>query len=180
MIKNIYAVPRIAISNALSSALKAKGSGTNLLISIATYEDHALIKEPSQRLRLQELGYIDFLALFFADITQDKLVSARMSGYLEPEGFRMFSYDQGRAVKNLVDAHKFEEIDRLVVHCDQGLCRSGAVAAWAFRYLSQDGLYGGAERKFWTDNREITPNLYVANVLCDISGMKFNEDDFRY
>jgi predicted protein tyrosine phosphatase len=178
MIKAIYAIPRIAIAHPLQSNMSAKGSGRNLLISINTYSDGMLITEPGHVVRLKELGYIDHLSLAFADCTAGELHRYRMAGNIEIPGFMLFSYDDGRAVKAFIDKWMFETLDRLVIHCDKGQSRSGAVAAWAFYYLSGQGLYGKTKDQFWADNREISPNEHVAKILCEVSGITFREEDF--
>jgi predicted protein tyrosine phosphatase len=178
MIKAIYAISRVTIANPVHSDLSARGSGKNLLISINTYPDGMLITKPGHVKRLIKLGYIDHLSLVFGDITAGDFQNFRMTGNNEAPGFKLFSYDDARAIKKFVDQWKFEEIDRLVVHCDKGQSRSGAVAAWAQYYLTQQGLYGRTANQFWADNREIAPNRYVAQVLCEVSGMVFKEDDY--
>jgi predicted protein tyrosine phosphatase len=178
MIKAIYAVSRMAIAHPLHSDTNAKGSGRNILISINTYPDGLLITEPSHVERLKVLGYLDYLSLTFADITAQELFSFRMKGGMENMGIRLFSYDDARAIQAFIDKWKYEEIDRLVVHCDKGQSRSGAVALWAQRYCAQQGLSGFTEKQFWPANREISPNKYVGQVLCEVSGMKFDPYDF--
>jgi predicted protein tyrosine phosphatase len=178
MIKAIYAVPRLAIAHPLHSDMNAKGNGRNILISINTFTDVVLITEPSHVERLKVLGYIDYLSLVFADITAQELFSFRMSGGIEGTRARLFSYDDARTIQAFIDKWKYEEIDRLVVHCDKGQSRSGAVALWAQRYCAQQGLSGFTEKQFWPANREISPNKYVAQVLCEVSGMKFDAYDF--
>jgi hypothetical protein len=59
-----------------------------------------------------------------------------------------------------------------------GQSRSGAVALWAQRYCAQQGLSGFTEKQFWPANHEISPNKYVGQVLCEVSGMKFDPYDF--
>ena len=168
MIKAIYAVPRLAIAHPLHSDMSAKGNGRNILISINTFTDGVLITEPSHVERLKFLGYLDHLSLTFADITAERLFSYRMKYGMENEGIRLFSYDDARAIQAFIDKWKYEEIDRLVVHCDQGQSRSGAVALWAQRYCAQQGLSGFTEKQFWPANREICPNKYVGQVLCEV------------
>jgi predicted protein tyrosine phosphatase len=163
MIKSIYAIPRIAIAHPLFSNLSSKGNGRNILISINTWMREKLITKPGHIERLKELGYIDHLSLVFGDGSN---------------GTKQFSYDDARAICAFVDKWKDSEIDRLVVHCDQGQNRSGAVAAWAFHYLSQQKLYGKTADQFWADNKEIAPNETVARILCEVSGMKFRGEDF--
>ncbi len=178
MIKAIYALPRVAIALPLHSNIDAKGSGRNLLISINTFEDGKLITEPSHVKRLQDLGYVDHLSLAFGDCTAEELFQFCMSGNAEQPGFRLFSYDDARDIQSFVDKWKFDELDRLAIHCDQGQSRSGAVAAWAFLYLSTQGLYGKTADGFWADNNMISPNPHVAKVLCEVSGMKFDPKDY--
>jgi predicted protein tyrosine phosphatase len=178
MIKAIYAVSRMAIAHPLHSDSSAKGCGRNLLISINTYRDGMLITEPSHVERLKELGYIDHLSFTFGDITSEELIAYRMKGNLEDPGFRLFSYDDARAIQEFVDKWKYDQIDRLVAHCDKGQSRSGAVALWAQRYCAAQGLSGFTETQFWSANREISPNRYVGRVLYEVSAMKFDPEDF--
>jgi predicted protein tyrosine phosphatase len=177
MIKTIYAAPRITIYQALHSA-SARGSGRNVLISINTYPDAMLITEAGHVKRLIELGYIDHLSLAFGDITAEALFSHRINGDMEAPGVSLFSYDDARAIRAFIDKWKYEEIDRLVVHCDKGQSRSGAVALWAQRYCAMEAMSGFVETQFWTANRAISPNRYIGRVLFEISGMPFNEKEF--
>ncbi len=178
MINTIYTISRTAFAYSMTDS-NAKGSGRNLLISINTHADGLLISEPRHHERLRELGYIDCLSLAFGDVTFDEVMSYRFSGRNEAPGFRLFSYDDARAIVAFVEKYKYDTIDRLLIHCDKGQSRSGAAAYWAWKYLTKDNLCLWTESKFFSSNRGIFPNTYVGKVHCEVSGIPYNKEEFN-
>lgn len=59
----------------------------------------------------------------------------------------------------------------LIVHCDAGISRSGAVGIFACRYLKLD------ETRFRKENN-ILPNSYVYDILCNISQLHADYEKF--
>ncbi len=179
MINAIYTMSRMQLGYSINDK-NAKGSGRNLLISINTQPDGLLISEPQHHTRLRELGYVDCLSLAFGDVTFDEVMNYRFSGRNEAPGFKLFSYDDARAIVAFIDKYKHGNFDRLLIHCDMGKSRSGATAYWAWKYLSNDNLCPWPESKFSSSNKTISPNTYVAKVLCEVSGIPYTKEEFDF
>ena len=77
----------------------------------------------------------------------------------------LFNDKLAKQIINFVNTYK-DKIDTLIVHCDAGESRSGAVGVWANRYLELD------EKEFLENNKKIYPNSYIYNILYSVSGMK--------
>jgi len=76
-------------------------------------------------------------------------------------------------VKSFDEEHQLQSyLTMLVVHCDAGVSRSGAIGLWACRYLGCD------EKEFRRDNPFIHPNTLIYETLYIESGMKESYKDF--
>jgi predicted protein tyrosine phosphatase len=129
------------------------------LISIYTVPELRLIRYPEEK-KLFEMGCVKTLSLCFRDIIPS-----------EP-GSDVGLFDEAHAyrIKDFIDS--LHGIEKIVVHCDAGISRSGAVGLWACRYLGQD------ESVFRANNPQINPNTHVYDTLYVISGMKASYQDF--
>jgi len=115
---------------------------------------------------LESLGCHEILSLRFSDISSTQYHS--MSKYKNhKKHLVLFSDNHAKQIIDFIDRQKDKIID-LVVHCEAGISRSGAVGLFVCRYLGLD------ERKYRDDNPEIEPNHYIFNVLYKVSGMKSN------
>lgn len=110
------------------------------------------IRDPDKRavkVRAQP-GLRGVLSLAFHD-------AEPVRGFQLPGGIRLMTEDQARDIWAFV-RQRPAEVGTIVVHCEQGMSRSPAVAAALCTGL------GGDDREFW---REYMPNMYVYQRMID-------------
>jgi predicted protein tyrosine phosphatase len=156
MIKHIYTKARREIEHAIVTSSKLSEQ-TWALISIWSGEE--LVTPFKNRDVLESIGCLEVLSVRFSDITKDEFEKHNLSECI------LFSEDSAREIIKFVDKINGMDIPDLFIHCAAGICRSGAVAAWANRYLNLD------DKEFMSNNRHILPNTYVLKLLNDISGI---------
>ena len=101
----------------------------------------------------------DILTLQFDDIEK------------QLEGNILMTIDQGKQIKEFIDKHK--DITNIVVHCTAGISRSGAIGCCLARYLNDDDEYLLKTGKY-------IPNKHVYKIMCEVLGLKYSEELFRY
>jgi len=109
-------------------------------------------------------GCSKILNVFFDDITDKDL--GKMGGHI------LFDRLIACQIISFIDTLKAAYINTLLIHCDAGISRSGAVGVFACRYL------GLNEDKFRSLNTNIQPNQYVYDLLYQESGMKKAYENF--
>ena len=97
-------------------------------------------------------GLRDVLVLAFHDAEPGE-------GTLPPPGIRLMTADQAQEIRRFVERHK-DDVGAVVVHCEQGVSRSPAVAAALCK------LMGGDDGRFW---REYQPNPHVYRLVLEAS-----------
>ena len=102
---------------------------------------------------LSSLGMNQILQLEFNDTSPDEKRIA------EDELFTI-----GQA-KQIIEFAKKSSANNLIIHCDAGVSRSGAVGLWATRFLNQD------ENEFKEKHPQIAPNPFVLGILMEESGL---------
>jgi predicted protein tyrosine phosphatase len=177
MIKRIYAVPRQMVGEIITQSTAGSVATQSLLVSICSSKRERILSEQKHFDMLKSYGFGRVLELFFVDTTLEEFPQFIAQHPGNPT-LHLFSHEDARKLVDFINENKYGDIDRLLVHCDAGKSRSGAVAAWAFRYLSREGLVGKTSDQFWADNRQISPNPYVAKILCSVSGIEYREEDF--
>lgn len=177
MFRQIYAVPRMVVRNLITHHKRGDIQTRSILISIFTDLNQRLITQESHRELLRTYGFVDWLELAFIDVTPGDFAQY-ISVRGDAAGHQLFSHEQAGLIRNFVDKYKNEDMDRLLIHCDAGQSRSGAIAAWAYYYLNRHGLVTFTPDKFWASNKDISPNPFVARMMCEASGMEYLEADF--
>lgn len=117
---------------------------------------------------LKEMGCIDFHNSCFMDITKEQYERLNRTIYMEN---MLFNENRAQQIIDFVNKVK-DSCERLVIHCDAGVSRSGATGLWASRYLGLD------EKKYCDNNTGIQPNPYVLEILSEVSGMKKEYEAF--
>jgi predicted protein tyrosine phosphatase len=126
---------------------------------------------------LQKYGLQKYLSLEFWDISNSDYKNVKNSF---PQ-CKIFSKDQAKKVIDFLDIIKKDDNDNvLVVHCDAGISRSGAVGTFACDYLNLD------YNEFIKENPYIMANQYVLRTLrecagltyCKNSGVALTDEDF--
>ncbi len=117
---------------------------------------------------LKEMGCVDYCNSCFMDITKEHYEKHNRTIYMEN---MLFDIPRAEKIIYFLNSIK-DKCERLVVHCDAGVSRSGAVGLWATRYLGLD------EKKYSDSNLGIHPNLHVVDILSEVSGVKKEYRDF--
>lgn len=160
MINQIVVVPRLVIENYIKDDNASYWENWSL-ISISTSEEQIVPDKEN----LLHKGCNDFLECVFADVTDKEYNEFKKFYPIE-----LFSKETARKIIDFINKIKgFSDI--LVVHCDAGISRSGAVGLFACRYLKM------SENEFRKQNR-VLPNMYVLGVLNEESGLKDEYQSF--
>ena len=86
--------------------------------------------------------------------------------FVDLSTLKLFSVSQAEEVITFINLIKDAEEDAvLVVHCDAGVSRSGAVGTFVCDYLGLD------YNEFMSENKGIMPNPYVLKLLRETAGM---------
>lgn len=177
MIKKIKILPRALVEYLITDG------GTNVidrdtttpwaLISIFGVTDDndrkpnvLITKEIEDSNILRNLGCHYHHNSCFADVTQDEYNRAKDIIYLEN---LLFDEERAKAIIEFIDSVK-DKVERLFVHCDAGVSRSGGVGLFATRYLGLD------ESNYLKENPYIYPNRWVVGTLSKVSGL---HDDYE-
>jgi len=165
---NVYVLSRQEIEHIITSHYKKFNKWA--LISIYNMSGPLLNECTKEILRL--IGCHKTLSLKFSDISNTEYY--RLINQFKTRAVNrlfLFSTVQAKKIISFVDRINTNTTD-LVVHCEAGISRSGAVALFACRYLNLD------EQQFWQLNKrkgkhkQIQPNRYVYDTLYHVSGMK--------
>ena len=115
---------------------------------------------------LKKIGLGSYLSLEFWDITD----SPETIKALKDGGFRYILFTDLQAkqtVKFLEDRKNEAGDDVLVLHCDAGISRSGAISEFACE------LFGHDRQEFIKENPYLNPNPMVLRMLRESAGMDF-------
>ena len=116
------------------------------IISIYSHPDEELFT-PDNLIKVRKLGCHEVLSLMFQDADPEK----------EDTDFP-FTLDHAQQIKNFLD--KIRDMDKemmLLLHCDAGISRSGAVATFSSSYLDIDYR-----------DEYIKPNPYILRTLNNL------------
>jgi len=170
-------INEVKIYNRFNMDMFAKTGGLNFpyhnrpwyLISI--YCDDDLLLTEENKSVFKEMGCRLSLPLSFWDITDKQAVKIsegkdKHSKRLQ-EGMTLFNTEQAKDVIGfIISCDQDDETDGvLIVHCDAGISRSGAVGTFAVDFLHLD------YEKFTKINPCLRPNYYVLRVLRNMAKM---------
>jgi len=162
MIESIKVVSRRWMSD------KIKNSG----ISYASWYLIS-IHGPSRKLlnnrkigEIGRMGCCGYLSLCFYDMTDNEKVSG---------DDKLFNWRQAQEIISFgEDINKGKDKSVLIIHCDGGVSRSGAVSTFLNDYYGLD--FNGFKRK----NPQIKPNHYILRVLKEEGGLGINKDNSMF
>ena len=142
------------------------------LISINDTLEDPLINDKRFH-NLPTVGCLKAYSVVFSDITAKEY--ERFDARTQSEVTLFTRKHAGEIIDFL---KKLDEAEVLVVHCAAGISRSGAVGAFASRFL------GINHREFYSKNFRIHPNYHILSLLNEVSGMDsrymtFWEDSFK-
>jgi len=116
--------------------------------------------------KIGEIGCCGYLSLCFYDMTDSEHVS---------DDDKLFNWRQAKEIINFGDGiNKGKDKSVLVIHCDGGISRSGAVSTFLNDY------YGLNFRDFKKRNPKIKPNHYILRVLREESGLGINKENSMF
>jgi predicted protein tyrosine phosphatase len=157
---NIICVPKQAIINVvvLQENLKFINGNWALISIIETPKIPFL--NPQREKILYNLNCKYLLKLAFGDVKPTYSYEDEI----------LFNKDHARQIISFVN--NLKEIDTLVIHCHAGVSRSGAVGVFLAKYLNVDF------EKFKEENKNISPNEYILDLLMEESNSKFEIEPF--
>ncbi|MFA5313595.1 MAG: hypothetical protein WC375_09835 [Methanomassiliicoccales archaeon] len=144
----------------------ARGEITGLperwyLISIYTNPSQLFLTD-SACISLRRQGCVGMLPVMFADATESNFEAVKTK---EPHTV-LFGDNEARQIMAFIQGAKRDTQPAvLIVHCDAGVSRSGAIGTWINDFLEMD------YSKFKKNNPYIQPNPHVLKKMRDISGM---------
>lgn len=153
MVAKIRVVPR---EIALDLAKKGNTTGLAVISICSKKEDIIFTEEIKKKLKCD-----DIITLVFADITETDLkIVPELS-----KRYPIFTADKAQEILNFLNHLQKKDIKLLLVHCDAGISRSGAIGIFAVRYLGLD------ESEFRKKHKYIGPNSMVYDILMEVSGL---------
>lgn len=139
------------------------------LISIHT-DDDPLLTDVNQNV-FKEMGCRSAISLKFWDITDTDAARISQQHGAQAEKFKkdmvLFSTEQAKTVIGFLSScNQDDENDGiLIVHCDAGVSRSGAVGTFAVDFFNL------SYEDFIKANPYLRPNYYVLRILRKMAGM---------
>jgi predicted protein tyrosine phosphatase len=111
---------------------------------------------------LKTIGMKECLSLRFGDITEEMVDVIKAYPNIP-----LFKKEQAEDVVKFLNDRKAEQTDDiLMVHCDAGISRSGAVAIFSCEFFDLD------YREFQKDNPYLCPNSTVMRLLRKAAGIE--------
>ena len=151
MITNILVLNRDRVETAIRNKEKASNW---YLISIYGKSPELLTKTNTEI--LTEMGCKKAISLEFWDLTPEDLTDQLKQRY---PNVVLFNEDHAKRIINFLDEIKnCKEPSLLIVHCDAGISRSGAVGEFASDY------FGLSYEQFCKDN-DVLPNAHIKALL---------------
>ena len=168
MINSIRILPRYSVEKLISTEATWGLRHPWILISIYSDTTGPLIVGEPDIERLKIKGCIDVKAFEFHDITQKKFKALKKSYPKAKKQLKLFTESQAKDMLEYIDKYNNDDRDTmLVIHCEAGVSRSGAVGLFACGYLGIDIV------RFRALHPTINPNPYVYDTLCSVSKIKF-------
>jgi predicted protein tyrosine phosphatase len=144
-------VPRLVIERMIENPnyLTYNRYGDWGLISISTTEQEKVIGLD----KLKQYGCVNYSQFVFHDLT---------------EPYKDCILFNEEIAKQIIDFVNNIKLNLIIIHCDAGISRSGAVGYFICNYLNLD------QKEFKIMNPNIHPNSLVLDILKKVSG--YNED----
>jgi len=156
MVRNILIVQREEAIEIIKQPLVPKMA----MISITSYRRDIFVKGEAEK-RLRRTGCRFILNLTFGDFSPEVKKRLPRKGCAP-----LFRKQHAKEIIAFLEYIRDEDIDLLLINCDAGISRSGAVGVFAHRLL------GTSEQYFRRHNKYILPNPYVYDLLSKESGLK--------
>ena len=158
MLNQILVFPRACLEAPEAISMRCDNK-TWYLISISSTREE--IPSLAELASLEEYGCAGYITLSFGDLTSEDYYKIRK---LYPR-IDLFSTEDANQILDFISCiRNLTEPSSLVVHCDAGISRSGAVGDFLCDYLDLD------RDKFDREN-SILPNSYVISILRRVAGL---------
>ena len=157
---NVIALPQMFFERCLKKNDKIEAPWAWITITSAKKR----LLNTDEMLALFEPNLKMTLPLVFGDISA-KTIKNMSDEDKSKECHTLFDKEMAESVIKFVDKVKDDGIKILVVNCEAGVSRSGAIATWTVDYL------GLNYEKFRRKNPHIYPNTYVMSILKAFSDM---------
>lgn len=153
-VKKILVISRREVLNFLNGILCHKGKkyqDWHFISIYSTPKDEVLTEFNIDKFKF--CGMKEYLSLLFEDVLSP-------GESLDGDPFILFDKKQAKLIIQMLDKIKsYPAACKLIIHCDAGISRSGAVGFFAAKYL------GYNLDKFAKDNPHIHPNQLVLEIL---------------
>jgi len=167
VINNIRVFSRYSTEKLISTEATWGLKSPWILISIYSGSKGPVIKAELDFDTLNAKGCIDYKAFEFHDITMKDFVRLKKEYHTKNDKLKVFTKSQAKKILSfLKQYHKYGMDMTLVVHCEAGVSRSGAVGLFACR------LFGLDECRFRAMHPVINPNPHVFDTLCSVARVK--------
>ena len=114
-----------------------------------------VFKSPEEMNKFKDFGCREIHQMWFGDVTEKHEWKDDI-----------FTKEQAQEVIDFINfVNNDPDITDLIIHCDAGISRSGAVAVFASRFLNIDENIVRSKRKI------ISPNPHVLGLLMEVSGL---------
>ena len=161
MITQVLAMPRVCLE--MPDLIRKRCANKRwLLISISSTREE--VPSMEELADLKRYGCEGFTVLWFSDLTPEMFDDECRRQY---PNLVLFSEQDARQILDFVIGVNMRIAlgnFTLVVHCDAGISRSGAVADFLCDYL-------GLDRERFNKENNIYPNTHVKNILRRVAGM---------
>ena len=180
MINEVKIYNRFNIENSINTG------GLNFLYMgrpwylISIYTDGNILLTKKNKEIIKEMGCRSSVSLSFWDVTdkQASEISKSTSKHSKKlmEKMTLFSIEQAETIIGFITLcdQDDEEDCVLVVHCDAGISRSGAVGSFICDYL------GLNHKEFLKVNPQVLPNQYVLRLLKEESKIGISEENSMF
>jgi predicted protein tyrosine phosphatase len=125
------------------------------LISVYSRRNEEVLTKSNLK-KLEKIGCNNTLSMLFSDIDNDKDL---IYYTLFKDEIHIFTEKQAMDIIKFIDMVDKQEDQVLIVHCNAGVSRSGAIGTFVCEYLALD--YNNFKR----ENKHILPNLSILKTL---------------
>lgn len=167
MITKVKVYDKVTVQRIIENSKSYSESQPWYLISIYSAPDDSIITAEAVE-ALRSCGCLNCYATHFWDISNPEQVASFEESWNEIHGddpnFVFTKYKAQRIITFIDHCNRNEEDVTLIMHCDAGISRSGAVGRFAIQYLR-------LKDEALESLHPLHPNLHVLTLLKRVSGL---------